>query len=69
MTKDNKYVCPGCNRELKELKRLEKHGVTLKPDEDRDMHRCDPEDTQKARFCCPMCGYEGPDRDAFVPLS
>ena len=29
---------------------------------------CHPDDPEKKAYCCPMCGYQGPDLDAFVPI-
>jgi hypothetical protein len=69
MPANEQRVCPRCHGEfaqsLSENVRAATHdqgnrGVDTEGDID---------DPEKKAYCCPMCGYESPDPDAFVPLS
>ena len=66
-----KYVCPECKQEIAEPRLQKKYGMTLSlPDAEQDAPlKCDPDDLRQGGYCCPVCGYEGPDAEAFVPLS
>ena len=65
---EEKFICPECNQELDRLKEF---GVTMafSAEHEADELKCRPNSVDKEPFCCPMCGYESGDPDAFMALS
>jgi len=63
-----KLVCPKCKHEFEQDEKAGAPGAGSDEDEKHDAD-CDPDDPEKKAYCCPMCGYEGPDPGAFVPIS
>ena len=67
--KKETLVCPKCKHQFEQPEKLNAPAQSGDDDDGKHGVDCDPDDPGKKAYCCPMCGYKGPDPGAFVALS